>query len=94
MSRLDFLYKRNIQHRAVAVYLYLDSRADTDTDQCFPSLRTIARDLKLSVSTVQRALDDLEKEKLIIKEQRYRDSGGKSSILYTLFRPEGYHDSY
>ena len=93
MSRLEYVFKKDISHRAVAVYMYLDSRADKK-DQCFPSLHTIARDLKLSVSTVQRALGDLESEKLIVMEQRYRESGATSSLLFTLIRPEGYHEKY
>ncbi len=89
MSRLDFLYKMDISHRAVAVYQYLDSRADKK-GQCFPAIPTIAREQKLSRSTVKRALKDLEKEKLIIAEQRYRKSGAKSSLLYSL----PFHENY
>lgn len=84
---MDFLFKRDIPHRAVAVYLYLNERADKNA-QCFPSIPTIAHDLKLSRSTVKRALNDLEKEKLIFREQQYRESGAKSSLLYTVIRPK------
>ena len=46
--------------RQVTVYMYLRSRADRE-GKCFPSVRTISRDTKLSMSTVRRALDDLVK---------------------------------
>lgn len=83
MGRLDKLYKSDVPHRAVAVYLYLADRANT-AGQCWPAIPTIAQDLHLSVSTVKRALCDLRTAGLIETEQRYRQKGGKSSLLYTL----------
>ena len=55
MGRLDFLYRMELPHRAVAVYLYLYDRANRD-GECWPSIPTIARELKLSESTVRRAI--------------------------------------
>lgn len=86
MSSRNFLFMEDLPHRAVAVYMYLDGRANKQ-GQCWPAIPTIARELKLSVSTVKRALHDLEKAGHICREQRYRESGGKSSLLYTLKRP-------
>ena len=40
--------------------------------------------MKLSRSTVKRAISDLEKAGFVIKERRYRDNGGNSSNLYRL----------
>ena len=85
MGRLDFLYRSELPHRAVSVYTYLSDRANKD-GECWPAIPTIARELKLSQSTVRRALHDLRKEGLLITEQRLRDNGGKSSLLYTLKR--------
>jgi predicted transcriptional regulator len=83
MSRLDFLYRRDLPHRAIAVYVYLADRTNKD-GQCWPAIPTIAKELKLSESTVRRALHDLRKEELLETEQRYRTKGGKSSLLYKL----------
>ena len=83
MGRFDFLYKMDLQHRAVAVYIYLADRANRD-GECWPAIPTIAGDLKLSQSTVRRALQDLRKTKLLDTEQRYRAQGGKSSLLFRL----------
>ena len=83
MGRLDKLYKSDVPHRAVAVYLYLADRANRE-GQCWPAIPTIADELHLSDSTVKRALHDLRGAGLIITEQRYRKRGGKSSLLYTL----------
>ena len=73
MGRLDFLYRMELPHRAVAVYLYLYDRANRD-GECWPSIPTIARELKLSESTVRRAIQDLKKAELLVTEQRYRAS--------------------
>lgn len=83
MGRLDFLYRMDLPHRAVSVYIYLYDRANKD-GECWPAIPTIAKELKLSQSTVRRALKDLRKEGLITTEQRYREKGGKSSLLYKM----------
>ena len=86
MSRFSFLYRDELPHRAVSVYMYLYDRANKDM-QCFPAIPTIAHELKLSESTVKRALGDLEKAGYIECENRFRKSGGKSSNIYTLKTP-------
>lgn len=86
MGRLDFLYCQELPHRAVAVYLYLYDRANRD-GECWPAIPTIARELKLSESTVRRALHDLRKANLLSTEQRYRTKGGKSSLLFKIRPP-------
>ena len=80
------MYDMDLSHRAVAVYIYLSDRADKQ-QECFPAIPTIARELKLSESTVRRALRDLRKAKLIETEQRYREKGGTSTLLYRLKVP-------
>ena len=83
MGRLDHIYRSQLPHRAVSVYTYLADRANKD-GECWPAIPTIARELKLSQSTVRRALQDLRKAGLVTTEQRLRDNGGKSSLLFTL----------
>ena len=83
MSRLDFLYESEISHRAVAVYLYLAERANKQ-GECWPSIPTIAEDLKVSESTVRRAVKELKKEGLLKTEQRFRQNGGISSLCYKI----------
>ena len=85
MGRLDFLYRMELPHRAVSVYSYLFDRANRD-GECWPAIPTIATDLKISQSTVRRALRDLRKVGLLETEQRYRTKGGKSSLLYKIQR--------
>ena len=81
MSRLSFLYDMDLSHRAVSVYIYLADRANKN-NECFPAIPTIARELKLSESTVRRAIGDLRRAKLVETEQRYREKGGTSTLLF------------
>lgn len=83
MSRLDFLYRTELPHRAVAVYIYLADRTN-ENNECWPAIPTIAADLKLSPSTVRRGIRDLKKAGLLETEQQYRKNGGKSSLLFRL----------
>ncbi|MEF2724243.1 MAG: helix-turn-helix domain-containing protein [Eubacterium sp.] len=83
MSRLDFLYRTELPHRAVAVYIYLADRTN-ENNECWPANPTIAADLKLSASTVRRGIRDLKIAGLLETEQRYRKNGGKSSLLYRI----------
>ena len=85
MGRLSFLYCSELSHRAISVYIYLDDRANRE-GECWPSIPTIAKELKLSQSTVRRALQDLRKANLIETEQLTRKNGAKSSLLYRLKR--------
>ena len=77
MTRKE-IYETELPHRAVAVYLYLETRADRERT-CYPAIGTIARELHLSVSTVKRAI-------FIQKKQRWRENGGKSSLLYEIIK--------
>jgi DNA-binding MarR family transcriptional regulator len=77
------VHSSKLPHRAVAVYMYLRDRCDKD-GKCYPAIGTIARELKLSRSTVKRALSDLERSGYLRKEQRWRENGGKSSNMFYL----------
>ena len=83
MGYFTSLYSSELPHRARAVYMYLSDRSDKE-GKCYPAIGTIARELKLSRSTVKRALDDLEKSGYLRKELRWRENGGKSSNMFYL----------
>lgn len=86
MTKIDFIYSMELSHRAVAVYIYLADRTNK-SDECWPAIPTIAKDIKLSEATIRRALRDLKKAGLLETEQRYRSNGGKSSLLFKLKWP-------
>lgn len=84
MSYFGTIYAdTELPHRARAVYMYLRDRSDAQ-GKCWPGIKTIATDLKLSRSTVKRALTDLEKGGYLKKIPRYRENGSSTSNLYTL----------
>ena len=78
MSRLTFLYQMDLPHRAVAVYTYLHDRANKN-GECWPSVNTIAGDIKLSPATVRRAIKDLVKVACYIKCLIGKNNNNKSN---------------
>jgi len=83
MGYFTSLYSSELPHRARAVYMYLSDRSDKE-GKCYPAIGTIAKELKLSRSTVKRALADLEKSGYLRKERRWRENGGKSTSMFYL----------
>lgn len=79
------IYAANLPERDKIVYLYLKERCGT-ANQCFPSMKTIAKDLCLCKKTVKRAVHELEKNGYIYTEQRWRENGGKSTLLFRIMK--------
>ena len=74
---------RKYPPRAVSAYMYLKDRSNS-AGSCWPGIKTIAREMNLSRSTVKRALADLERHGYLAKLPRYRPNGSNTSNLYTL----------
>ena len=84
MSYFDTIYADTfLPHRAIPVYMYLKDRSGS-TGSCWPGIKTIASDMKLSRTTVKRALHDLEQHGYLKKAYRYRPNGSSTSNLYTV----------
>ncbi len=83
MSFFGNLYREDLPARAKTVYMYLKDRSNKD-GECWPAVKTIAKDTSLSVSTVKRAITDLICYGLLTKEKRFRENGGTSSNRYFL----------
>ena len=82
MSYFGTIYAdTELPSRAKAVYMYLRDRSDAER-KCWPGIKTIASDMKLSRSTVKRALDDLCRAGLLQKDPRWRENGSLTSNLY------------
>lgn len=77
------IYDLGLSHKAVSVYCYLANRADKN-GECFPAVRRIAEDLKLSKTTVYRAFKELEEHDLLERNPRYHVLGGQRSSLYKI----------
>lgn len=83
-NRLD-IFNEKLNSNSVLVYLYLE-RHGARKNQCFHSTKTIASSVNISVRTVNRVLNELEKEGFIIRMHRFRKDGGKTSNLYSIIR--------
>ena len=84
MSYFGSIYAdQELSHRAKTVYMYLKDRSNADST-CWPSVRRIAEDLKLSRRTVQRALADLERHGFLERTHRQRPNGSLTSNFYRL----------
>lgn len=83
MSFYQKIYRSELSHRARSVYMYLKDHADKE-DKCWPGIKTISGELGLSRSTVKRALNDLCKAGLVVKESRWRENGSLTFNLYRL----------
>lgn len=83
MTDLKKLYQSELPSRAIAVYLYLRGRANRE-GFCWPAMPTMARELKMSESTIRRALRDLVREGFLVINGRQRRSGADSSNKYIL----------
>lgn len=83
MTDLKRLYQSDLPNRAIAVYLYLRGRVNKE-GFCWPAVPTMARELKMSESTIRRALRDLVQEGFLKVEERQRESGADSSNKFTL----------
>ncbi len=84
MSYFGTIYAdTELPSRARAVYMYLRDRSDAE-GKCWPGIKTIASDMKLSRSTVKRALADLEHRGYLKKLPRYRPNGSNTSNLYSV----------
>ncbi len=82
MSYFGSIYSdEELPHRAITVYMYLKDRSDKN-GTCWPGIKTIAKDLGLSRSTVKRALHDLTDKGYLVKEERHRSNGSRTSNLY------------
>jgi len=81
MSLFGNLYEQDLPPRAKTVYMYLKDRSNAD-GECWPAVKTIAKDTSLSVSTVKRAIADLIRCGSLTKESRYRENGSHSSNRY------------
>ncbi len=84
MSYFGTIYAdTELPSRAKAVYMYLRDRSDAE-GKCWPGIKTIASDMKLSRSTVKRALHDLEQHGYLKKASRQRAE--REQHLQSLYR--------
>ncbi len=89
----ELLWNNLCRHRTAppergAVYMYLRDRADSE-GKCWPGIKTIASDMRLSRSTVKRALTDLEQHGYLQKDSHATVTmGAASQPVFRAVRPQ------
>jgi len=81
------LYNFNLTSKSQLVYRILLENADEGKRESSMRLKTIAKESSLSLSSVQRALNELLEVGLITKEARFNDVSG-AQIRNTYKLPE------
>lgn len=81
------IFKQGLKPREFMVYCCLVKHSDKN-GVCFPSRRLIAEECCVDKKTVDSAIKNLEKARLVTKQKRKRQDGSNTSNLYkvTLFR--------
>jgi biotin operon repressor len=75
----------SVSANAIAVYCAIDRYADRD-GYAFPSRKTLADRLDVSEPTVKRAVAELEKVGALVRFDRFRKDGSRTSNGYQLRR--------
>lgn len=83
ITATELVLRESISCKAKQVYTYLAHRSNRE-NTCFPGLKRIAKECGMSLSSVQRALNELVSEGLLKKLARYRYDGSQTTNLYVL----------
>ena len=75
MREFEMIYRDEVSSKAVTIYRYLRDRQGKH-ENCFPSHRT-----------VKRAIDELVRKGYVVKENRRRRNGSKTSNIYRCKEP-------
>lgn len=80
----NMIFNMDISSHAKLVYVYLCRCANGEA-QSFPARKTIAAACSIGLTSVRYALKELEETRLLKKEEQFRDNGGQTSNLYTVY---------
>lgn len=75
-----------VSSRAIQVYAALSAYADFESGECWPSHSRLAGDLKTSVTTIKRAINELVENNALLRHNRKKEDGSYSSNFYTVIR--------
>lgn len=81
------IFDLQLSEKEIIVYMYICSCANKK-NECYPSLRQIAVACSISQTSVKIALKELVDRKLIIKDNQYRENGGRRNNLYKIVTEE------
>ena len=81
------IFDLQLTEKEIIVYMYLCSCSNKE-NECYPSLRQIAAACSISQSSVKSAMKELIERNLIIKDNQYRENGGRRNNLYKIVTEE------
>lgn len=90
----EWLLDMDVSDKAIRLYAVLARYADNDTQNAFPGRTLLARRLKCSLKSIDRAAEELITQGAVSRKQRVKDGKYQSSI-YTVHRtgPRVTHDA-
>lgn len=79
-----WLFEHGLSMTELVVLVYLWRRRNSKTGQCNPSMQTIARDLGVTRMTVSRAINTLERKRLLSRQSggTGRSNGYRLNVLH------------
>lgn len=80
--------QKGLKPAAKIVLYWLADHHNETTGDCFPSIARIAQLADMSRRSVENQIAKLEQLGLVVRSERYRDIGGKTSNHYTLHMQE------
>lgn len=81
------IFNLQLSEKEIIVYMYLCSCSNKE-NECYPSLRQIAAACSISQTSVKAATKELIERNLIIKDNQYRENGGRRNNLYKIVTEE------
>ncbi|MBP1926700.1 DNA-binding GntR family transcriptional regulator [Sedimentibacter acidaminivorans] len=81
------IFDLQLSEKEIIVYMYLCSCANKE-NECYPSLRQITAACSISQTSVKIAMKELVERKLILKDNQYRENGGRRNNLYKIVTEE------
>lgn len=82
-ARASLIWNLDLSQSKKLLLLRLDFRSDND-QECWPSIASLAKDLKCSKRTVQRLLKELQEEGYIVASPYFEPNGRQSSNIFRL----------
>lgn len=80
----NFMFGENINIYSKLVYMAIKKYINRDTNSCFVSKKKLLSECGISMSTLNKALNNLVESGVLKKEYRYRQNNSQTSNLYTL----------
>lgn len=80
---MNWAWAQALQPSSKLILMSLADAAD-DTGLCWLRIKVVAKKCCVSERTVQRAIKEFERDRVLIVQRHYRDNGGQSSNRYQL----------